>query len=213
MDSIPEVTAPTTPRCVPCPPAFASAPRRMLAKNAELFAEGDVADCFFFVVSGALRCSKVTSDGRRQIDTFLLPGDILGLDGYELRRFTAEAVEETVVACAGLATLDRLIDTDPAFRALVLSAMMANLERTRARILLLGRMTPRERLLSFLKEMAGRLGHLGHFELPLPRTDIADHLGLAKETLSRTLTKLAREGRIVIGTTGRRIALINAPTV
>ena len=42
----------------------------VLAKDEELFAEGDEADCFYQVVSGAIRSYKLLSDGRRQIDAF-----------------------------------------------------------------------------------------------------------------------------------------------
>ena len=45
---------------------------RMLAKDEEIFAEGDRAAFFYKVISGAVRTSKLLSDGRRQIDAFHL---------------------------------------------------------------------------------------------------------------------------------------------
>ena len=56
-------------------PAGAAAPVgsvRMLAKDEEIFAEGDRAAFFYKVFSGAVRTSKLLSDGRRQIDAFHL---------------------------------------------------------------------------------------------------------------------------------------------
>src|SRR5512139_1486204 len=46
----------------------------VLHKGEELFAEGDEADFFYQVVSGAIRSYKLLSDGRRQIDAFHLRG-------------------------------------------------------------------------------------------------------------------------------------------
>ena len=64
----------------------------VLSKDEELFAEGDEADCFYQVVSGAIRSYKLLSDGRRQIDAFHLPGDIFGLEAGAEHRFSAEAL-------------------------------------------------------------------------------------------------------------------------
>ena len=59
-------------------------PQRVLAKGEELFAEGDDAEYFYKVVSGAIRTYKLLSDGRRQIDAFHLEGDIFGLESRRL---------------------------------------------------------------------------------------------------------------------------------
>ena len=52
---------------------------RRLGKDEEVFGEGDRAAFFYKVVSGAVRTSKLLSDGRRQIDAFHLPDDIFGI--------------------------------------------------------------------------------------------------------------------------------------
>ena len=71
----------------------------VLAKGEELFAEGDEAEYFYQVVSGAIRSYKLLSDGRRQIDAFHLRGDIFGLEAGSEHRFSAEAVgDATVIA-------------------------------------------------------------------------------------------------------------------
>jgi CRP/FNR family transcriptional regulator, nitrogen fixation regulation protein len=57
--------------------------RMTFARNAEIYGEAEPADYLYKVVSGAVRTCKVTSDGRRQIGGFYLPGDIFGLEGGE----------------------------------------------------------------------------------------------------------------------------------
>jgi CRP/FNR family nitrogen fixation transcriptional regulator len=60
-------------------------------------------------------------------------------------------------------------------------------------MLLLGRKNAQGRIAAFLVEMAHRLKSAQMVDLPMSRQDIADHLGLSIETVSRTLTQLARD--------------------
>jgi CRP-like cAMP-binding protein len=57
-----------------------------------------------------------------------------------------------------------------------------------------------EKIVTFLLELSHRSAtpdkHL--VELPMSRTDIADHLGLSIETVCRNLAHLQREGAVVI---------------
>ena len=44
---------------------------------------------------GAVRTSKLLSDGRRQIGAFYLPGDVFGLEAADHYAFSAEAIADT----------------------------------------------------------------------------------------------------------------------
>jgi len=182
--------------------------RRVLARGETLFDEGDAADCFFQVVSGALRTSKLLNDGRRQIDAFHLPGDIFGLEAGAEHRFAAEAMGDAVVIGWRRARMAALTGADPAFREQVLDAALRSLERAQNHLLLLGRKSASEKMASFLLDMSARLGG-SRFELPMQRGDIADHLGLTIETVSRTLTRFARDGVIALRNASRAVELRN----
>lgn len=202
-----------TQRPVPSrPQAPARAPahdlQRALAKGEELYVEGDDADYFFKVISGAVRTSKLLDDGRRQIDAFHLPGDIFGLEAGAAHRFSAEAVGDAVVIGFRRCRLETLGSADPALREQALRATLVSLERAQEHLLLLGRKSAPEKLASFLLEMSQRLGSQS-FDLPMQRGDIADHLGLTIETVSRTLTRFAREGLIGLKGLSRHVELRN----
>ena len=195
------------------PPAAARMPAGMqivLAKGEELFAEGDEAEFFYQVVSGAIRSYKLLSDGRRQIDAFHLRGDIFGLEAGSNHRFSAEAVGGATVIGYRRSRLSALIEDDAAFRDRIMTATLRSLERAQDHMLLLGRKTAQEKMATFLLDMAERLSKDDeHFELPMQRSDIADHLGLTIETVSRTLTQFARSGLIRLLPAGRSIGLCN----
>ena len=70
--------------------------------------------------------------------------------------------------------------------------------------------TAQEKIATFLLDMAKRIfSDDEHVELPMQRSDIADHLGLTIETVSRTLTCFARQGLIRLQAGSRSVDLCN----
>ena len=67
-------------------------------------------------------------------------------------------------------------------------------------------------MVGFLLDMANREDSPGQIELPMPRRDIADYLGLTIETVSRTLTRLETASTISL-LTSRRVVLRNRPAL
>jgi CRP/FNR family transcriptional regulator, nitrogen fixation regulation protein len=207
------LSTPTAPnaallRNVPAPrlaPEFGTA--RTVAKDEEIFAEGDRAAYFYKIVSGAVRTFKLLSDGRRQIDAFHLPGDIFGLESGEEHRFSAEALGDATIIAYRRCSLDVLATRDQAFANQVIASMMRSLERAQEHMLLLGRKHALEKIATFLLVLSERLAEDGHVDLPMSRIDIADHLGLTIETVSRSLTQLERQGIIELPAHRRSIVL------
>jgi CRP-like cAMP-binding protein len=52
--------------------------RRLYRRDEEIYAEGNTADCWFKVVSGAVRITKQLADGRRHVAEFFFAGDCFG---------------------------------------------------------------------------------------------------------------------------------------
>ena len=75
-------------------------------------------------------------------------------------------------------------------------------------MVLLGRKTARERLSAFLLDLAARRPPSAAIDLPMSRSDIADHLGMTVETVSRTFSQLARERAIALPNS-RRVLVLN----
>jgi CRP/FNR family nitrogen fixation transcriptional regulator len=181
---------------------------KVFAKDEEIYAEGDRTGFFYRVVSGAVRTSKLLSDGRRQIDAFHLPGDIFGVEMGEEHRFSAEALGTTTVIAYRRCSLDTLASGDGAFSHQILVAMMRSLERAQNHMLLLGRKAAMEKIATFLLDLSARMAD-DAINLPMSRMDIADHLGLTIETVSRSLTQLERKGVIEVPAHRRSIVLRN----
>lgn len=177
--------------------------RRSFARDEEIYAEGDASDCWYRVVSGAVRICKLLADGRRQIAEFCFAGDFFGLPPAGIRVFSAEAVGDVIVTRYSQRAADRLIDESPRLARGLYERTLRELAHAQTRMLLLGRMTAAERVASFLLEMSERRDARRALDLPMSRNDIADYLGLTIETVCRVLSTLKRDGVIAIPTPHR----------
>lgn len=167
-----------------------------------LFAQGDEADSVYEVVRGMVRLYKLLPDGRRHVTGFLSAGHLLGLASEGLCVYTAEAITEVTLCRYKRKAFEHLIDEVPGFAKRVLTVVSHELRAAQDQMLLLGRKTALEKVASFLLLIADQQGSDGvkEVDVPMTRTDIADHLGLTIETVSRTLTKLKQDGLIALPT-------------
>jgi CRP/FNR family transcriptional regulator, nitrogen fixation regulation protein len=172
--------------------------RFKFTRNQEIYAEGDSTNCWYKVVSGTVRISKLLADGRRYIAEFCFAGDCFGLDNTSERPFSAEAVSDAVVMRLPRNASEQLIDQNPALARVLREVMLRDLANAYGRMLLLGRMTAAERVATFLVEMFERCDRTTKLDLPMSRHDIADYLGLTIETVCRVLSAFKRDGMIAI---------------
>jgi len=169
-----------------------------LHREESLFYEGDVAEYYFKVVTGAVRSCKLLADGRRHVGDFYLPGDFIGLDAESDYIFSAEAVTDTTLVRYSRRSVDALAWEEPKVGQRLLGIARHRLCAARAQMMLLSRKTADERIASFLLGMADRSNDNDHVTLPMTRTDIGDHLGLTIETVSRSLSQLRKDGVIAL---------------
>lgn len=179
------------------------------APKTMLFDQGALASNVFNVTEGIVRLYKSLPDGRRQIMGFALPGDFLGLALMDRYGVTAEAVTPVRVCRFGRPAFLSYIDDKPHLLRRLHEFAGHELSLAQDQMLLLGRKTAEEKVAAFLINLQSRYGRIGPMSvtvpLPMSRQDIADYLGLTIETVSRTLTKLAREKTILIVPDGVRL--------
>lgn len=165
-----------------------------------LFHEGDPATRVFTVTRGMLKLYKLLGDGRRHVTGFMMPGDFLGISVDEEHAFTAEALEETQLCWFPRNRFDDFVEDHPSMERELYRTAAHELAAAHRQMLLLARKTAIERLASFLLSLAERLEQgsraANTILLPMSRSDIADYLGLTKETVSRVLSAMRRDGLI-----------------
>ena len=157
-------------------------------------AEGDATDYIFFVVKGVVRSCKTFESGARSIVAFYLPGDVFGWSDLT-HSLSVEAVTDTEVLFVKRAAFLSIASADVRVANFLLAATSNKLRRAQEHGLLLG-MSSKCRVAKFLIDLWTRLGKAKYLDVPMTHQDIADHLALTTETVSRAITNLERSGLI-----------------
>jgi CRP/FNR family transcriptional regulator, nitrogen fixation regulation protein len=179
-----------------------------VAQDQGIYSEGDQATLFYKVVSGVVRTCKFLGDGRRQVDAFYLAGEVFGIEAGEAHRLAAEAAADCTLVAYRRRSLDSLSDGNEAVARHLFQFALQNAARAQDHALLLGHRSALEKLACFLLHWASRSTQKATVTLAVSRQDIADFLGLTIETVSRTLSKLEKDGVIKM-TAARRVDLRN----
>jgi CRP/FNR family transcriptional regulator len=185
-----------------------------LPAGAHLFREGESFEAIAAVREGAVKTYVIDREGREQVLGFHFPGEIIGLSAIENERYPCNAVAlDTVTLC-------RFSFSRMAVLAARLPGLQKQLFRLMSRdignaLLLAGDHSADERLAAFLILLSRRLSAVGlsgiRVRLMMPRTDIANYLRLAPETVSRVLRRLQDEGMIHVQ--GRELELTDRERV
>ena len=172
-----------------------------LGRGQPLFHEGDPATRVFTVTSGHLKLYKVLADGRRHITGFVHPGDFLGMTVDDEHAFCAEALEDTELCSFPRNRFDGFVEDHSSMEHELYRKAADELAAAQQQMVLLGRKTATERVASLLVLLAQRAEHGADYRtnvvtLPMSRSDIADYLGITKETVSRVLSAF-RSDRLI----------------
>jgi CRP/FNR family transcriptional regulator len=163
--------------------------------------QDDQARSVFTVTEGAVRLYKLTSDGRRQIIGFALPGDFLGLTVSERYGFSADAIDDVLVCQFARTDFERLVSAKPHLLKKLHEYTTHELVLAQEQMMLLGRRSAEERVATFILTLRDRWARINgavvNVPMPMQRLDIADYLGLTIETVSRTFSRFTREKMIL----------------
>jgi CRP/FNR family transcriptional regulator len=163
-----------------------------LAPGQALFHEGDPVTRVFTLTRGTLKLYTLLADGRRQVTGFMHPGDFLGISVDDEHAFSAEALEPAQLCWFPRNRFDDFVEQHAPMERELYRIAAHELAAAQEQFVLLGRKTATERIASFILRLSER-SNANTVHLSMSRSDIADYLGLTKETVSRVLSALKRE--------------------
>ena len=181
----------------------ADAQARRAAAGETVFLDDDPAGEVFEVAAGVVRLCRLLPDGRRAVLGFRFAGEVFGLCPGEAYGCTAEAVTDATLRCSRRRALDAAAERSPELRRRLTAELWRELGAAQAALLALGRKAACERVAGFLVALWRRAGTADGVDLPMGRLDMADHLGLTIETVSRAMTELRKKGVIALPTAYR----------
>lgn len=173
----------------------------LLRAGQPLFHQGDPASQLFSLTAGVVKLYTVLADGRRQVVAFHFPGEFIAFNAAERYHCTAEAVTTALLCRFHADRFEPFAMANPGLARSRQQRVTHELAATQTRTAILGQTAARERLAHFLCDVHRRTrsddaARAAVVHLPMLRSDIADYLGLAKETVSRELTALREAGII-----------------
>lgn len=181
--------------------------RHPLKQGEHVFHAGEEANSIYVIRSGSVRGYLVTEEGEEQVLGFYLPGDVLGLAGVGAQGHVTSAVamETTAVCKMPVSCLH-----DQQLGQGLFHLISGQLARDYNLVLMLARKDADGRIASLFLEFSEHFKRHGYseraFNLTMRRQDIASYLGLAIETVSRTLRRFKDSGLLEIS---RRTVEIN----
>ena len=188
-----------------------------LSAGQVLFHEGDQTTRVFTLTRGVLKLYKLLADGRRHIAGFMYAGDFLGISVDDKHAFSAEALEASQLCCFARDHFDDFIDAHPAMERELYCMAAHELAVAQQQLVLLGRKTAAERIATFLLLRAEQSETASGektsvVDLAMSRSDIADFLGLTKETVSRVFSAF-RASRVIRLQALDRVEILDRPSL
>jgi len=182
----------------------------VLQKNDHLYRHGDRTDSCYVVRSGVFKNVVVTALGEEYVTGFHYPGELIGFSA----KVDGEHPDSAVALTASTACRIAFCEFDGLFSLGAGSALLKLLAEREANDrnleINLRQSRAEARIAGFFVLLMRRLKRLGYdttsLPLPMSRTDLANHLGLTLECLSRELGKWKKAG--VIATEKSVIRLI-----
>jgi CRP/FNR family transcriptional regulator, anaerobic regulatory protein len=168
-----------------------------------LFRIGESFRSLFAIRSGCLKSGMRNEFGREQVVGFYLPGDIVGMGGVGPRVyiFNMRALARTEICEIPFDRLEELAHQMPDVRHNLAQILGQYLARGFGVRTLMQKTELDAKMASFLLDFSERLVARGfegrRFELPMTRSDIANHLGVSPAAVNRGMAQLCKKHRVV----------------
>ena len=182
------------------------------SEGEHIFREGDSFEAIAAVRAGTVKTYVTDSEGREQVQGFFLPGEVIGLNAISSSKYPCNAVAlDSVMLCRfsfpGIAALATRL---PGLQQHLFRLLSQDIGKA---ALLAGNYTADERLAAFLVSLSRRYAARGfsprRFRLTMTRTDIANYLRLASESVSRGFRRLQDVNLVAVER--REIELLDLP--
>ncbi|HET9446948.1 MAG TPA: Crp/Fnr family transcriptional regulator [Steroidobacteraceae bacterium] len=181
----------------------AAGPVRLHRPHEDLVREGESASHIGLLLTGFAYGCRVLADGRRQILSYLIPGDLCDprLLLLPAAVYTVSTLTTSNVVLFGREQLQEVLLKHPRLgRALCWLALQEELI-SREWLVNVGQRTAIERLAHLFCEIFARMQAVGltdggRCELPLTQVELADTLALSTVHVNRTLQELRRQGLV-----------------
>lgn len=177
-------------------------------KGKVFYVPGETGEVLFLLKRGTVHLSRLTPDGRKLITDILGPGTFFGdmaCIGQGMYDTFAEAAEESLICVMSRSDVQRLLLDKPTVAVRILEVVGRRLVESTTRLEEATFLGATARVASLLLRLATEVG--GQTVVAgYSHQDLADMLGVYRETVTHALDQLKAEGLIEVGR--KRIVLL-----
>ncbi len=166
--------------------------------------EGDHSSTLYIINTGIAKSVRTSALGKEQIISLQSDGDIIGeyylLSDYEPYRFSVIALSQMQLCTLQKKDMDAILDLHPYLCRSMLTELSKKMITIEDKLENLVITDTDSKVAYLLLQLYDKFGHLSSegplIDNPLSREDMANFAGMTRETMSRYLNKLAKDGTI-----------------
>ena len=189
--------------------------RKLVNKHTIVVEEGEVGDAMAIILSGSVKVSQFASNGREVVLCLLECGSFFGemalLDTGQ-RSATVTTMQESELGFIRRNDFSRLMLEMPRLTSKLLAEIAHRLRRTNLMLAHISMLDVNHRLYAYLLDYCEQFGSQrpdNHTEIQLPAHQlVADQLFTSRETISRAISTLKKDG-VIVPQTGRGRVRVN----
>lgn len=186
---------------------------RIFHSRQALFLAGERFEGLYILRSGSAKSFMTSVSGDEHITRFFYPGDIIGVDGFDedVYQENVQFLETSSVWLINEHEIDNLVKTSDEFRHCLLQSMSHSSVNDSTMMMCLTSCSSEQKIAHFILELSAQFSSLGlsgtRLLLSMTRTDIANYMGMAPETVSRILASFQLKQFIHIH--NRQLTIVN----
>ena len=186
----------------------AVATRLQYSRRTIVYRDGDPADSIFINGGGVVISFKEMASGKRRVAGFRFYADVFGLAENGKYVNTTRAVTPVTLYRIPVETLATILRHDAELEFQFLCKIVHELRQAQRKLIIVARRDSAGRVAMFidmLRQSAAEPKSPDFVEIPMTRSDIADFLNLALESVSRVCRQLSDSGILAFNKRGVRI--------
>lgn len=184
-------------------------------KGEVLFHEGSISETLYFINHGSIKLFVNTLDGKEQILHILSSGNFLGMldllkDGQY--RFSAKAIDDCKMCTLNRKHFIRTLKDNPDMAISIIETLTDKLVKTERLVKSLATNDINSRISYLLNYLIDEYGvkkdNQIDINVPISREEMANMIGVSRETISRKLKQLEKD-KIIKIITPKNITILN----
>jgi CRP/FNR family transcriptional regulator, cyclic AMP receptor protein len=179
--------------------------KKEYARGSTIFIEGGKRTAVYFILSGLVKVYKVSSEGQEQVISFLHSDEMFPHVGFfddTDYPATATTITDVQLMSIPIEEFDQLLLRNPKISIKVMKVMGKKLLELQQRIQAITSQDVFTRIVGALVRFSWELGKTQtdgktiKINMPMTNTDLANLIGVTRESVNRALNRLRKEGVI-----------------